>query len=63
MKADIGIESDPQRVRPENREVERLWADNSKAIWRRRRPEKRVAGTGGMVYKYGKFTAIQIRRL
>jgi len=31
MKVDIEIESDPQRVRPENREVERLWADNRKA--------------------------------
>ena len=31
MDADISIETDEQRVRPENSEVERLWADNSKA--------------------------------
>ena len=31
MKADIGIETDLQRIRPENSEVERLWADNGKA--------------------------------
>jgi len=31
MNADIEIESDSQRIRPENSEVERLWADNSKA--------------------------------
>lgn len=31
MNANIEIESDPQRIRPENSEVERLWADNRKA--------------------------------
>jgi NAD dependent epimerase/dehydratase len=31
MEVDIEIESDAQRVRPENSEVERLWADNRKA--------------------------------
>jgi dTDP-glucose 4,6-dehydratase len=31
MKADITIETEVQRVRPENSEVERLWADNNKA--------------------------------
>jgi dTDP-glucose 4,6-dehydratase len=31
MEADIAIETDPARVRPEKSEVERLWADNSKA--------------------------------
>jgi dTDP-glucose 4,6-dehydratase len=31
MKVNIEIESDSQRIRPENSEVERLWADNSKA--------------------------------
>jgi NAD dependent epimerase/dehydratase len=31
MKVNIEIESDLQRIRPENSEVERLWADNSKA--------------------------------
>lgn len=31
MNANIEIESDSQRIRPENSEVERLWADNSKA--------------------------------
>jgi NAD dependent epimerase/dehydratase len=31
MKADIEIETDSQRIRPENSEVERLWADNGKA--------------------------------
>ncbi len=30
MKENIAIESDLQRVRPENSEVERLWADNRK---------------------------------
>lgn len=29
--ADIELETDPQRVRPEKSEVERLWADNTKA--------------------------------
>jgi NAD dependent epimerase/dehydratase len=32
MNAKIDIESDAQRIRPENSEVERLWADNSKAL-------------------------------
>jgi NAD dependent epimerase/dehydratase len=31
MKVDIEIESDEARLRPANSEVERLWADNSKA--------------------------------
>jgi NAD dependent epimerase/dehydratase len=31
MGADITVETDTQRIRPENSEVERLWADNSKA--------------------------------
>lgn len=31
MGADIEIETDDQRIRPEKSEVERLWADNSKA--------------------------------
>ena len=31
MGADIIVETDTQRIRPENSEVERLWADNSKA--------------------------------
>lgn len=31
MNANIEIESDSQRIRPEKSEVERLWADNSKA--------------------------------
>ena len=31
MNANIEIESDLQRIRPKNSEVERLWADNSKA--------------------------------
>ncbi|MFH2047122.1 MAG: NAD-dependent 4,6-dehydratase LegB [Pseudomonadota bacterium] len=31
MNMNIDIESDLQRIRPENSEVERLWADNSKA--------------------------------
>jgi NAD dependent epimerase/dehydratase len=31
MDVEIAPESDPQRIRPENSEVERLWADNAKA--------------------------------
>lgn len=31
MGADVSIVTDPQRLRPEGSEVERLWADNSKA--------------------------------
>jgi dTDP-glucose 4,6-dehydratase len=31
MNAKVEIESDAQRIRPKNSEVERLWADNSKA--------------------------------
>jgi dTDP-glucose 4,6-dehydratase len=31
MSAKITLDSDAQRIRPENSEVERLWADNSKA--------------------------------
>ena len=31
MHADIEIETDEQRLRPEKSEVERLWADNKKA--------------------------------
>jgi dTDP-glucose 4,6-dehydratase len=31
MKVNLEIESDLQRIRPENSEVERLWADNRKA--------------------------------
>jgi NAD dependent epimerase/dehydratase len=31
MKADIQIETEQDRVRPQNSEVERLWADNTKA--------------------------------
>jgi dTDP-glucose 4,6-dehydratase len=31
MQVDVEIESDEERVRPENSEVNRLWADNSKA--------------------------------
>ena len=31
MKVNLEIESDSQRIRPENSEVERLWADNRKA--------------------------------
>jgi dTDP-glucose 4,6-dehydratase len=31
MQVDVEIESDEKRVRPENSEVNRLWADNSKA--------------------------------
>jgi dTDP-glucose 4,6-dehydratase len=32
MGVDIQIEADDQRIRPVNSEVERLWADNSKAF-------------------------------
>ncbi|CAN2170497.1 WcaG Nucleoside-diphosphate-sugar epimerases [Candidatus Nanopelagicaceae bacterium] len=32
MNASISIISDNERIRPENSEVERLWADNSKAL-------------------------------
>jgi dTDP-glucose 4,6-dehydratase len=31
MKADIDIETDEKRLRPEKSEVERLWASNEKA--------------------------------
>ncbi len=31
MNTEIETESDENRIRPENSEVERLWADNSKA--------------------------------
>ena len=31
MRADIDIVTDEQRLRPENSEVERLWASNDKA--------------------------------
>ena len=31
MKADIAIITDEKRLRPETSEVERLWADNTKA--------------------------------
>ncbi|MBC9784434.1 SDR family NAD(P)-dependent oxidoreductase [Heliobacterium chlorum] len=31
MRAEIEIETDPNRIRPEKSEVERLWADNRKA--------------------------------
>jgi nucleoside-diphosphate-sugar epimerase len=31
MRVDIEIETDEMRLRPEKSEVERLWADNSKA--------------------------------
>lgn len=31
MASDISVETDPQRLRPQASEVERLWADNSKA--------------------------------
>ena len=31
MEADVSIETDEQRIRPANSEVERLWADNSRA--------------------------------
>lgn len=31
MGAEIEIETDPERIRPEKSEVERLWADNTKA--------------------------------
>ena len=31
MNVEISCEMDEQRLRPENSEVERLWADNSKA--------------------------------
>ena len=31
MGVEIDIETDPQRIRPEKSEVERLWADNTKA--------------------------------
>jgi dTDP-glucose 4,6-dehydratase len=31
MGRDVEIETDPERLRPERSEVERLWADNSKA--------------------------------
>jgi dTDP-glucose 4,6-dehydratase len=31
MNVNLEIESDSQRIRPENSEVERLWADNTKA--------------------------------
>ena len=31
MDANVDITSDTQRLRPKNSEVERLWADNSKA--------------------------------
>ena len=31
MNEQINIDTDDKRVRPENSEVERLWADNSKA--------------------------------
>lgn len=34
MGADIDIETDDQRLRPEASEVERLWADNAKALER-----------------------------
>jgi len=32
MGAEVGIQTDDQRLRPEKSEVERLWADNSKAL-------------------------------
>jgi dTDP-glucose 4,6-dehydratase len=32
MQADISIETDDVRIRPDKSEVERLWADNSKAL-------------------------------
>jgi dTDP-glucose 4,6-dehydratase len=32
MNKEIDIESDAQRIRPKSSEVERLWADNSKAL-------------------------------
>lgn len=32
MKADIQIKTDDNRIRPEKSEVERLWADNKKAV-------------------------------
>ncbi len=32
MDVDLQIELDPQRFRPQNSEVERLWADNSRAL-------------------------------
>ncbi len=32
MNAEVEIECDEQRLRPEKSEVERLWADNSKAL-------------------------------
>lgn len=32
MQADISIQTDEQRIRPKDSEVERLWADNSKAL-------------------------------
>jgi dTDP-glucose 4,6-dehydratase len=31
MKAEIDLDTDAQRIRPENSEVERLWAENAKA--------------------------------
>ena len=31
MEADIEIETEPDRMRPDKSEVERLWADNTKA--------------------------------
>ena len=31
METTIEVETDPNRIRPEKSEVERLWADNSKA--------------------------------
>jgi nucleoside-diphosphate-sugar epimerase len=31
MNVKIVLDSDAQRIRPENSEVERLWADNAKA--------------------------------
>jgi dTDP-glucose 4,6-dehydratase len=31
MQADVSVVQDPQRLRPDNSEVERLWADNQKA--------------------------------
>jgi len=32
MQVNLEIETDAQRIRPENSEVERLWADNNKAL-------------------------------
>ena len=56
MGAEVGIETDEQRLRPDKSEVERLWADNSKARrmlgW-----EPRYAGLPGLERGLGETIA------